>query len=51
MHQLRIFNIVLNSAKGFLCFLLTGFKISACRLEQRNNRATGKAEQRYYFHR
>ena len=28
----------------FLRFLLTGFKISACRSEEHNNRAKGKGE-------
>ena len=35
----------------FLRFLLTGSKISACTSEKRNNRATGKRKQGYYFHR
>ena len=51
MEQLRIFIIVLSSASGFLRFLLTGFKICACRSEERNNRETGKGKQGYYFHR
>ena len=40
MEQPRIFAIVLNSTCVFLFlrFLLTGFKISACRAEERNNR-------------
>ena len=36
MDQLQIFVIVLNSASILLRFLLTRFKISACRLEERN---------------
>ena len=34
----------------FLHFLLTGSKITACRSENRNNRATGKGKQGYYFY-
>ena len=46
MDQLRIFVIVLN-----LRFLLTSFKISGCRSEERYKRATGKGKQEYNFHR
>ena len=35
----------------FLRFLLIGFKISAEWSEERNNRATGRGKQGYYFHR
>ena len=35
----------------FLCFRLINFKISACRWEKHNSRATGKGKQGYYFHR
>ena len=50
MDQLRTFAIVLNSASVFfLHFHLTGFKISACREEERNNRATGKEKTKVIF--
>ena len=35
----------------FLDFLLTDFKISACRSEEHYSRATCKGKQGYYFHR
>ena len=35
----------------FLHFLLIGFKVSVEWSEERNNRATGKGKQGYYFHR
>ena len=34
-----------------LRFLLTDFKISACRSEEHNNSAKDKGKQGYYFHR
>ena len=37
--------------KWFFFVFLTGFKISACGSEDRNNRATDKEKQGYYFHR
>ena len=49
--QLWIIVIVLNSASLFFCFVLTGFKISACSSEEPNKRAKGKRKQGYYFHR
>ena len=52
MDQRRIFVIAVNSASVFFFrFLLIGSKISACRSEESNNRATGKGKQGYYFHR
>ena len=52
MDQLCIFVIVLNSTNGFFfSFILTCSKISACRSEEHNNRATGKGKQGFYFHR
>ena len=47
MDQLRIFIIVLDFASGFLRFF--GFKISACRSEERNNRVKVKGKQGYYL--
>ena len=49
MDQLRILVIVLNSASGFLRVFLTGFKISACRPEDRFNRGTGKEKTMVLF--
>ena len=49
MDELRIFVIFLNSAIGFLRFLLTEFKISACRSEERYKRATGKEKTKVVF--
>ena len=49
MDQLPIFVTVLYSASGFLRFLLTVSKISACGSGGRNNRTTGKEELGYYF--
>ena len=46
MDQQRIFVIVLNSVSVFFRLLLTGFKISASRSEERNNRAFGKRKTR-----
>ena len=49
MDQLPIFVTVLNSESGFLRFLLTASKISACRPGERNNRTTGKKRTRLLF--
>ena len=49
MDQLPIFVTVLNSASGFLRFLLTASKIRPCRSGERNNRTTGKKKLGYYF--
>ena len=48
MDQLLIFVIILNSASDFSCFLLTGFKISVCRSEERNNRGMSKKRVRKF---
>ena len=50
MEQLQIFVMVINTASDFLSFLLTDFKISACRSEELSKRATDKGKQGYYFH-